>query len=102
MTRRFEGTARLVYCLLLLQKALRLRARTVYRTVAGSSPAAGAIESLGSPRLFYFHRIGDQTRHPIINREIQAYRNFCGALDWFSLSVGGVGVSRGGVEFVPV
>ena len=32
----------------------------------------------------------------------QAYRNFCGALDWFSLSVGGVGVSRGGVEFVPV
>lgn len=54
MTRRFEGTARLVYCLLLLQKALRLRARTVYRTVTGSSPAAGAIESLGSPRLFYF------------------------------------------------
>ena len=34
--------------------------------------------------------------------EFQAYRNFCGALDWFSLSVGGVGVSRGGVEFVPV
>ena len=33
---------------------------------------------------------------------IAAYRNFCGALDWFSLSVGGVGVSRGGVEFVPV
>lgn len=33
---------------------------------------------------------------------IVAYRNFCGALDWFSLSVGGVGVSRGGVEFVPV
>ena len=33
---------------------------------------------------------------------IMAYRNFCGALDWFSLSVGGVGVSRGGVEFVPV
>ena len=32
----------------------------------------------------------------------RAYRNFCGALDWFSLSVGGVGVSRGGVEFVPV
>lgn len=64
MTRRFEGTARLVYCLLLLQKALRLRARTVYRTVAGSSPVAGAIESLGSPRLFYFHRIGGQTRHP--------------------------------------
>ena len=31
-----------------------------------------------------------------------AYRNFCGVLDWFSLSVGGVGVSRGGVEFVPV
>ncbi|WP_373111314.1 hypothetical protein, partial [Bifidobacterium longum] len=26
----------------------------------------------------------------------KAYRNFCGALDWFSLSVGGVGVSRGG------
>ena len=70
MTRRFEGTARLVYCLLLLQKALRLRARTVYRTVTGSSPVAGAIESLGSPRLFYFHRIGGQTRHPIINREI--------------------------------
>ena len=34
--------------------------------------------------------------------DAQAYRNFCGALDWFSLSVGGVGVSRGGVEFVPV
>ena len=34
--------------------------------------------------------------------ESRAYRNFCGALDWFSLSVGGVGVSRGGVEFVPV
>ena len=34
--------------------------------------------------------------------EMEAYRNFCGALDWFSLSVGGVGVSRGGVEFVPV
>lgn len=34
--------------------------------------------------------------------EHRAYRNFCGALDWFSLSVGGVGVSRGGVEFVPV
>lgn len=33
---------------------------------------------------------------------LEAYRNFCGALDWFSLSVGGVGVSRGGVEFVPV
>ena len=33
---------------------------------------------------------------------LAAYRNFCGALDWFSLSVGGVGVSRGGVEFVPV
>ena len=33
---------------------------------------------------------------------IGAYRNFCGVLDWFSLSVGGVGVSRGGVEFVPV
>ena len=33
---------------------------------------------------------------------MSAYRNFCGALDWFSLSVGGVGVSRGGVEFVPV
>lgn len=33
---------------------------------------------------------------------LSAYRNFCGALDWFSLSVGGVGVSRGGVEFVPV
>lgn len=33
---------------------------------------------------------------------VWAYRNFCGALDWFSLSVGGVGVSRGGVEFVPV
>ena len=32
----------------------------------------------------------------------RAYRNFCGVLDWFSLSVGGVGVSRGGVEFVPV
>ena len=31
-----------------------------------------------------------------------AYRNFCGALDWFSLSVGGVGVSRGGVEFGPI
>ena len=61
MTRRFEGTARLVYCLLLLQKALRLRARTVYRTVAGSSPAAGAIESLGSPRLFIF--IALVTRH---------------------------------------
>ena len=45
MTRRFEGTARLVYCLLLLQKALRLRARTVYRTVTGSSPVAGAIEA---------------------------------------------------------
>ena len=43
---------------------------TVNRTVTGSSPVAGAIESLGSPRLFYFHRIGDQTRHPIINREI--------------------------------
>ena len=70
MTRRFEGTARLVYCLLLLQKALRLRARTVYRTVTGSSPVAGAIESLGSPRLLYCHRIGGQTRHPIINREI--------------------------------
>ena len=35
-------------------------------------------------------------------QRIVAYRNFCGALDWFSLSVGGVGVSRGGVEFVPV
>ena len=35
-------------------------------------------------------------------QRFQAYRNFCGALDWFSLSVGGVGVSRGGVEFVPV
>lgn len=35
-------------------------------------------------------------------RNNTAYRNFCGALDWFSLSVGGVGVSRGGVEFVPV
>ena len=72
MTRRFEETARLVYCLLLLQKALRQwqRTRTVYRTVTGSSPVAGAIESLGSPRLFYFHRIGGQTRHPIINREI--------------------------------
>ncbi|MDL5533766.1 hypothetical protein QSV04_06810, partial [Bifidobacterium longum] len=35
-------------------------------------------------------------------KEQWAYRNFCGALDWFSLSVGGVGVSRGGVEFVPV
>ena len=69
-TRRFEGQAKQVYSLFLLQKALRLQARTVYRTVAGSSPAAGAIESLGSPRLFYFHRIGDQTRHPIINREI--------------------------------
>ena len=34
--------------------------------------------------------------------DLMAYRNFCGALDWFSLSVGGVGVSRGGVEFVPV
>ena len=34
--------------------------------------------------------------------DMLAYRNFCGALDWFSLSVGGVGVSRGGVEFVPV
>ena len=43
---------------------------TVNRTVTGSSPVAGAIESLGSPRLFYFHRIGGQTRHPIINREI--------------------------------
>ena len=43
---------------------------TVNRTVTGSSPVAGAIESLDSPRLFYFHRIGDQTRHPIINREI--------------------------------
>ena len=43
---------------------------TVNRTVTGSSPVAGAIESLGSPRLFYFHRIDDQTRHPIINREI--------------------------------
>ena len=69
-TRRFEGQAKQVYSLLLLQEALRLQARTVYRTVAGSSPAAGAIESLGSPRLFYFHRIGGQTRHPIINREI--------------------------------
>ena len=49
MTRRFEGTARLVYCLLLLQKALRLRARTVYRTVAGSSPAAGAQRNASSP-----------------------------------------------------
>lgn len=36
------------------------------------------------------------------NSLFTAYRNFCGALDWFSLSVGGVGVSRGGVEFVPV
>ena len=35
-------------------------------------------------------------------QSFSAYRNFCGALDWFSLSVGGVGVSRGGVEFVPV
>ena len=35
-------------------------------------------------------------------KRFMAYRNFCGALDWFSLSVGGVGVSRGGVEFVPV
>ena len=33
---------------------------------------------------------------------MRAYRNFCGVLDWFSLSVGGVGVSRGGVELVPV
>lgn len=39
-------------------------------------------------------------RRPKYN--VRAYRNFCGALDWFSLSVGGVGVSRGGVEFVPV
>ena len=37
-----------------------------------------------------------------VSTEILAYRNFCGVLDWFSLSVGGVGVSRGGVEFVPV
>jgi hypothetical protein len=37
-----------------------------------------------------------------IEFDMSAYRNFCGALDWFSLSVGGVGVSRGGVEFVPV
>lgn len=39
---------------------------------------------------------------PAYSSESGAYRNFCGALDWFSLSVGGVGVSRGGVEFVPV
>lgn len=38
----------------------------------------------------------------IIYSFMRAYRNFCGVLDWFSLSVGGVGVSRGGVEFVPV
>ena len=38
----------------------------------------------------------------LIAWQVRAYRNFCGALDWFSLSVGGVGVSRGGVEFVPV
>ena len=37
-----------------------------------------------------------------VSEQFVAYRNFCGALDWFSLSVGGVGVSRGGVEFVPV
>ena len=49
---------------------MAVRAGTVNRTVTGSSPVAGAIESLGSPRLFYFHRIGGQTRHPIINREI--------------------------------
>ena len=49
---------------------MAVRAGTVNRTVTGSSPVAGAIESLGSPRLFYFHCIGDQTRHPIINREI--------------------------------
>ena len=43
---------------------------------------------------------GDNTAEFLLNKV--AYRNFCGALDWFSLSVGGVGVSRGGVEFVPV
>ena len=50
-------------------------------------------------------RFEAQLKRDIVNlllAHLSAYRNFCGALDWFSLSVGGVGVSRGGVEFVPV
>ena len=56
--------------------------------VGGSNPPSSTIKA-GASRTGLF-------------RFLAAYRNFCGALDWFSLSVGGVGVSRGGVEFVPV
>lgn len=59
---------------------------------SSSTPQTGSMEeSCNAPN----HRAPCLVWH-------QAYRNFCGALDWFSLSVGGVGVSRGGVEFVPV
>ena len=60
------------------------------------------IKDDGSTNKFKMLYEGDRVEYTPASSGKGAYRNFCGALDWFSLSVGGVGVSRGGVEFVPV
>ena len=49
-TRRFEGQAKQVYSLLLLQEALRLQARTVYRTVANILKIMTDIQIAGAER----------------------------------------------------
>ena len=60
------------------------------------------MRNVGIPPKFYLPGICLGGSQSAVAARFLAYRNFCGALDWFSLSVGGVGVSRGGVEFVPV
>ena len=59
----------------------------------GGADASAPLFNIFQP-ISFFNRLF-QSRES----RLRAYRNFCGALDWFSLSVGGVGVSRGGVEF---
>lgn len=78
-TRRFEGQAKQVYSLLLLQEALRLQARTVYRTVAGSSPAAGAhlVRKLAGKTKYSC--VAQLAEHPTVNRTVAGSSPAAGA-----------------------
>ena len=51
-----------MYSLLLLQEALRLQARTVYRTVTGSSPVAGA---------HLVRRLAEKTKYSCVAQSIR-------------------------------
>ena len=80
-TRRFEGQAKQVYSLLLLQEALRLQARTVYRTVTGSSPVAGAHLVRRLAEKTKYSCVAQLAEHPTVNRTVTGSSPVAGAIE---------------------